>query len=166
MATLRNADTYDVDPSRIALWGYSAGAHLSLLAANHSRKAPAASDCEESQATIQACVAGAAPTDLRAFGEARPVRDLLGGSPEELGGVYLDASPLFGVSPQNPPTFLYHGRGDWIVDVDHSRRMRNALAEAGVTVELVESSRGHFSEAIFAQDSIEKALEFLDGQFG
>lgn len=162
-----NAAAFGVDPARIVVWGYSAGAHLSLLAANRSGRPPAASACVAKQATVQAAVGGAAPTDLRLLGQTRPVRDLLGGAPAEVGeGVYLEASPLFGVDTGNPPTFLYHGRGDWVVDIEHSRRMRNALADAGVTVELFETAGGHVSEGLFPEESVDRALDFLDRELG
>jgi acetyl esterase/lipase len=150
-----------IDPDRIALWGYSAGGHLSLLAAARPEWA-AGSTCDGVPAEVQACVAGAGPTDLRLLGGAGPVRRFLGGSPEEISLVYEEASPLLAADSDYPPTFLYHGRNDWIVDVEHSRRMRDALQEAGVTVELFEIDGGHVSAARFAEEPINRAFDFLD----
>ena len=151
-----------IDPDRIALWGYSAGGHLSLLAAARPELATPGSWCADVAADIQACVAGAGPTDLRLLGDARPVQEFLGGSPEAISAVYVEASPLLAAHSDYPPTFLYHGRDDWVVDVEHSRRMHEALEASGVTVELFETDGGHMSTARFAEEPIERAFDFLD----
>ena len=113
-------------------------------------------------ARVQACVAGAAPTDLRLLGRAGPVQDFLGGAPDEIEEVYEEASPLLAADGDHPPTFLYHGRADWIVDVEHSRQMRDALSAEGVTVELLETDDGHISAARTAEVPIDRGFDFLD----
>lgn len=157
-----HAEEFGIDPERIALWGYSAGAHLSLLAAARPDLAAAGERCAQVPATVQACVAGAGPTDLRLLGAAGPVRDFLGGSPAEILPVYEEASPLLAADGDHPPTFLYHGRSDWIVDVEHSRQMHDALEAAGVTVELLETDDGHITAARIAELPIDRGFDFLD----
>ena len=157
-----NADSLGIDPNRIALWGYSAGGHLSLLAAARPELAASGSPCADVPAEVQACVADAGPTDLRLLGGARSVQQFLGGSPEEILPIYKEASPLLAAESDHPPTFLYHGRGDWIVNVEHSRRMRDALEAAGVPVELFETNDGHISAARFAEEPIDRGFDFLD----
>ncbi|MFP6664487.1 MAG: alpha/beta hydrolase [Deltaproteobacteria bacterium] len=158
----RNAAELGVDPERIGLWGYSAGAHLSMLAATRSESGAAQRRCPGLGAEVQACVGGSTPTDLRSFGDVLTLRNFLGGSPEEIAEVYEDASPILAVDEEYPPTFLYHGTADWIVDIEHSRRFRDALVALGVPVELVETDQGHFSGALFADESIGQAFDFLD----
>ncbi|MEO2169915.1 MAG: alpha/beta hydrolase [bacterium] len=157
-----NAADLGVDPERIALWGYSAGAHLSMLAATRPERGAAGERCAGIRVEVQACVGGSTPTDLRSFGDVRTLRNFLGGSPEEIAEIYEDASPILAVDEEHPPTFLYHGTADWIVDIEHSRRFRDALAAAGVPVQLVETDNGHFSGALFADESIGQAFDFLD----
>lgn len=157
-----NAEALDIDPDRIALWGYSAGGHLSLLAAARPELASDDSRCADVPATVQACVAGAGPSDLRLLGGTRPVQAFLGGSPEEIPLIYEEASPLLAADSDSPPTFLYHGRDDWIVNIEHSRRMRDALGTAGVSVELFETGGGHLSVARFGAEPLDRAFDFLD----
>lgn len=162
----RNAERLGVDPQRIALWGYSAGAHLSALAGSR----PEALDLEAwvhgEDATVQACVLGSAPTDLRRFGDARAVRRFLGGAPSEHPERVEAASPVFAVHDATPPTFLYHGRDDWVVGVEHSHDLRDALAAREVPVELVETSRGHLTQLICPGEVVGDALAFLDRWLG
>ncbi len=158
----RNADRLRIDPQRIAVWGYSAGAHLSVLAASRPEAASPNDDCPSDLARVQACILGSTPADLRRFGDVRSVRHFLGGSPSEIAEVYEDASPILAVDAQNPPTFLYHGRADWVVDIEHSRELRSALEAAGVPVQLVETNRGHFSQALFSEEATGHAFDFLD----
>lgn len=158
----RNAARLGVDPRRIALWGYSAGAHLSALAGSRPEGTNPSDPRRNEDARVQACVLGSGPSDLGLLGDVRPVRRFLGRPPAEIPEVVRAASPVFAVHSKSPPTFLYHGRDDWVVDVEHSRVLCDALAEAGVPVQLVETARGHLTQLICPDEIIAQALVFLD----
>jgi acetyl esterase/lipase len=158
----RHAARLRVDPRRIALWGYSAGAHLSALAGSRPEATNPNDVCGSEDARVQACVLGSGPTDLRRLGDIGPVRRFLGGPLAEIPQVVKAASPVFAVHSESPPTFLYHGRDDWVVSVEHSRALRDALAAVDVPVQLVETARGHLTQLICPDETIAHALAFLD----
>ena len=62
---------------------------------------------------------------------------MMGGTPEEVPGVYRSASPVSLASKQTAPILLIHGTGDEIVPCGESERFASALAEAGAEHELV-----------------------------
>lgn len=150
----QQAGALDLDPHRIAAFGYSAGGHLAALLATD--QAP------DAEARVQAAVAGGAPTDLARFGDARVMRRLLGGAPAELPSRARAASPLTYASADDPPLFLYHGRYDWWVDPAHARVLHDRLAAAGVAAQYLEVPHGHLTTFALDDEPVAAATAFLD----
>lgn len=133
-----NAAADGVDPERVVLIGRSAGAHLALLAAYRSREAP----CGPT-ARVAGVVALYGPTDLIKGYEipAEPdlidgrsaLRDLLGGTPDQVRDRYLDATPQSWVASA-VPTLLLHGAADQLVYPRHSEDLAARLRERDVPV--------------------------------
>lgn len=147
-----NAEAEGVDRTRIAVWGYSAGGYLGqLVALKHGRE----------KADVKAIVAGSAPSDLILYANGGLIRRYLGGEAnyEKL----IDAaSPIMHVTKNSPPTFLYHGTKDKLVQPFHSSELAMALSREGVPHEVFWlQGKGHIS-AFFGQDeAIEAAINFL-----
>lgn len=66
------------------------------------------------------------------------MKNLLGGQPDEVPEAYDLASPVNFVSPQSPPTLLFHGEHDQIVPVTATRLLYKKLLENNVPVVYVE----------------------------
>lgn len=147
-----------LDSSRIAVLGYSAGAHLAAQAAlaPNPRVPPPV-----------ALIGGAGPYDLTRYPDSRIVRTFLGGVPAAVGAqTYRDASPLFKVSPAAPPTYLWHGTWDTLVGLDQSRDLARALQAAGVEVVLKERfGRGHITNFLLDDEAWEEIRVFIAEAF-
>jgi len=150
----RRAATLGIDPQRLAVLGYSAGAHLGLVIGttpNPRVPRPAA------------LVLGAGPYDLRDYTSSPLVRTFLGGPPTSVGPeIYADASPLADVSTQTPPTYLWHGNWDLTVDIEQSRNLARALKNAQVPHTLTERfGRGHITNFLVDAEEWEHMQAFL-----
>lgn len=153
-----------VDPDRIAGLGFSAGAHLvSLLAAVTSSDHPDKAPWNPQQDSLVAVVVGGLPADLRAFGSGRLLRELLGGTQEEVPERYRRASPAAWVTPAMPPHFLFHGTWDNLVPVQQSRDFYQQLREAGVPGQLyLMHGHGHATSFLFRGYPIHQGMHFLE----
>lgn len=150
----KSSDKYKLDPKRIAVWGYSAGAHLAcMLATQPTPDAP----------PIMAVVAGGAPCDFLNIPEDSNVLSLvMGGSRKELPQLYHDVSPLNFANAKCPPTLFFHGSTDLIVPSATSRRMHDALKSCGVETEYVTiEDKGHLTTFLDGT-ARRKAIEFLN----
>jgi acetyl esterase/lipase len=143
-----------IDPSRVYLWGGSAGGHLASLAAvtcGVTEYDPQPSTGRLSRSQINAlkgikappvddCVQGAAlwygVFDLEHVPSVN-VAGLLGCDPAECRDVARAASPLYRIGKNVPPMLLIHGTKDETVDVSQSKAMTTALKAAGAKAELL-----------------------------
>ncbi len=121
------ADELAIDPKRIGAIGGSAGGTMSLLIAIDS---PA-----DKFTGIQAVVALYPATDLT---NRKLVNQLMfGHSPDERPDLYKAASPLVQVGKNFPPTLLFHGTADTVVEHEQSELLAARFKELGVKHELI-----------------------------
>jgi len=177
-----NARALGVDPRRVCVFGYSAGAHLSLMAGftrpgdglddttppsakiRHFGNGPEWVERPPSDLSVRVVVGGGTPSNLFTGSYNKYYERLFGRPPTEIPETYRRASPLSYVRAGLPATFLYHGAHDWIVDVEQSRLLRQKLAEAHVDVEYLEVTLGHLVTYYFDEKEVGAAIRFIEAR--
>ena len=151
-----NAAKYGVDPDRVGLFGFSAGAHLALLHAYRSTERVQAVAGFSSPTglpnllTGQDCAASACnPLSVNEYASAKAQKfggncHLSGcfGSPGGCAGNacsfrFSGVSPIQSVDASDPPTFLAHHSNDALVPYSQTTNLRNRLKGYGLHVETV-----------------------------
>ncbi len=156
-----NAAKFNIDPNRIGITGTSAGGHLSLLIAtaddNINTGAPDPVDRVSSR--VQAVAVLFPPTDLLNWGGPGfnfvNAKELI--KPSKVWGavdfkiwnekfalyeevtdtstrnkIGKEISPIYFVSPDDPPVFIIHGDADMTVPLQQSKNIISLFNEAGV----------------------------------
>ena len=149
-----HASDYDIDPTRIMLWGVEAGGQIAAMvgascgvnvlepAADANSKAPITSDC------VQGVIDWAGPVDLAgwepnaghepAAGTPTPLGAYMGCEPSDCApGVIKAASPLSYLNTMTPPFLIQHGAADALVPMTQSRALYDALQSLHVPSTLV-----------------------------
>ena len=131
-----------LDLDGVTVIGHSAGGHLALWASSRDRlpdgapgKLEGASPVRVARVIAQAGVCDLAGAYRRWHGGA--VRDLMGGSPEDLPERYAAGDPMR-LLPLSMPALLVHGTLDATVSVELARSYERAARAAGSEIELVE----------------------------
>lgn len=156
------AATYSIDPDRMALVGWSAGAHLAMLAAYEPGALP-----------MRAVVSYYGPVNLAAGYYDPPVPDpidttavlesFLGGNPEQLPELYQQASPIFAVRPGLPPTLLIYGQRDHVVQLSYGQQMYEQLTSSGNPAALIAIPWAeHAFDAVFRGPGNQIALYYTE----
>jgi acetyl esterase/lipase len=151
-----HAADYGIDPNHIGITSGSSGGHLALMVGltGDDGKPDSKDPVERVSSRCQSIVAWFPPTDLinwggpdgyKAMDQARPgffehilgkVTDL----PEQLKSI----SPIYQVTPDDPPLLLIHGDKDKTVPVQQSEIMKAKYEETGLKVKLiVQPGGGH-----------------------
>lgn len=143
-----HADELGADPTRIGLWGDSAGGHLVLLlAASQTNASYPGPRLRTDPSRLRAVAALYPPTDLVALdraeqraGIARIVRDFVGAEPDAAPQRWRDASPIEQAHAGIPPTLILQGTRDLLVPASQATRFAARLAAVGAPhrLEIVE----------------------------
>ncbi|HAA46524.1 MAG: lipase/esterase [Halomonas sp. 54_146] len=160
-----NAGEWQVDTQRIVGVGFSSGAHLVSLLALAGVEGPLAEPYGGEQSRLAAVLAGGLPSDLLKFNDGRLVVDFIGGTRAEENAAYRLASPARQITPQAPPFFLFHGKWDQLVPVDHATDFYQALQDNHIESELyLQRFRGHFASFLLRGSAIDAGIAFLNRQ--
>lgn len=151
----QRAQSYGVAASRIGIWGFSAGGHLAATAATHFDKGnPGAQDALDRISSRPDFAILAYPvisftTDYVHKGSRR---NLLGEPFDAKLAASLSNETQ--VTPETPPTFLFHTNEDTGVPPENSVLFYLALRKAGVPAEMHIYEKGPHGVGLAQKDAI------------
>jgi acetyl esterase/lipase len=170
----KNADFFHIDPTRIGLFGYSAGAQLASLAGVSFGDAylETAKGNHDFDSSVKSIVAVSGPTDLAQVEDHAPAQcapidtddpnsiyyNLFGVPLSTIPETVQLANPVNYLSADDPPIFLVHGAEDCVVPYYQSQLLFDAYQAQGLDATLYTlSPKGH-TVSIYSQAALITAL--------
>jgi acetyl esterase/lipase len=137
-----HAAKYRIDPSRVGIWGGSAGGHLTALTAltckDTSLDPAAAKDlCASAAVTWYGVFNFGALTAQRGGGGDDAAERLMGCNGRCSAETYALASPVTFIDAKDPPFLLIHGTEDKVVPIGQSYEAEKRFKAAGVPVQVL-----------------------------
>jgi acetyl esterase/lipase len=142
-----HAAEYGIDPTRVAVWGESAGGYLASMAATEPEyKLNAAVDFFGASDLTSVAAGFDAETAAALMGpkSAIPAYIIGSGRPAEHLEEFRQADPANRVTAQTPPFLLLHGDDDRMIAPAQTARIHQALRAVGVpSIRYVVKDAGH-----------------------
>jgi acetyl esterase/lipase len=170
-----HASEYGYDPQRIAVWGASAGGHLTALLAvtGQVRDFDVGENLDQSSA-VQCAIDWFGPADFPAYDPNLPtpmvqrenpasvIALLFGGPISQKLELAKRGSPVTWVTKDAAPLLIMQGTNDPLVPLGQSQRLADKFKEAGatVTLEVIEGA-GHGSPQFTTPERIKLMTDFL-----
>ena len=170
-----HAKDYGYDPKRVAVWGASAGGHLTALLAvtGQMRDFDVGENLDQSSA-VQCAVDLFGPADFPAYDPSLPepmvqrenpdsvIAQLLGGPVSQKMELAKRASPITWVTKNAAPMLIMQGSDDPLVPMDQSRRLADKLKAAGAEVKLdIIEGAGHGTKEFWTIEKLKAIAAFL-----
>ncbi len=171
-----NANLWNIDPNRLAILGYSAGAQLAslegTLSGNESFIASSSGDAKiKSQVRLVVDYSGA--TDLEYIGKYQTKSTIYNITTTALGNVsyrtnpdlWVEASPATYISSDDPIFCIIHGTSDMVVPIQVAQSFVAKLQAAGVETHFIKIPNGdhqiltNYNENLIARYSLEPLLK-------
>lgn len=157
---ISKSNEYKFNANKIVLFGASAGAHLALMQGYQYN----------TNNRIKVIVDLFGPTDLIDLynNPSNPTYPtllamFLSGTPATNNAMYRSASPIFSITPQAPPTIIFHGTSDNVVPIAQSNSLNSALAVANVAKQyVVYAGEGHGWTGANMLDTYTKTVAFIN----
>ena len=149
------AGEFGIAPDRIGIWGFSAGGHLASTAGTHFDAGdPNAADPIDRVGCRPDFMILAYPVIMFSSEHTHKgsQRNLLGANPDPK--LVESLSNEKQVTPETPPTFLFHTTEDKGVPPENSVYFYLALRKAGVPVEMHIYERGEHGVGLAPRDSV------------
>ncbi len=131
------AQEFGIAPDRIGMMGFSAGGHLTATAGTHfdNGNAQAIDPLDRASSRPDFLILGYPVISFTApLAHQGSVKNLLGENPDPV--LIKELSNELQVTPQTPPSFLFHTSDDGSVPVENSVAFYLALRKAGVAAEM------------------------------
>jgi acetyl esterase/lipase len=168
-----NSTQYNIDNSRIALIGFSAGGHLASLIglSNNNRVKSFYHDGKKPNFKINLVLDFYGPSDFSTLkgnddkDPKNPVSLLLGGMVADRPDLAKEASPVTYIDKKDPPFLIVQGEKDESVNPDQSISLSNRLKSAGVKNELIIVPAAPHYGVMFDADFIRKRILFFLDQY-
>lgn len=171
------AAQYRLDPARIGVWGFSAGAHLATLLGTSGEAGEFDREVGnfEYSSQVQAVAAFAPVVDFSRCLDFSPIAEfntplspearLLGGPIQENLALAQQANPLHYLSRNCPPFLIIHGEADEVVPIEHSLLLKEALESAGVDTNLYIVPGGGHGIGDLSQPESAKIIKMIGSFF-
>lgn len=160
-----HAGDHKVNPKRLGVFGGSAGGHLSLMlgcATGPVGEEPDAK-AKSNEGRVAAVAAYFPPVDLTGIVGPNDRFPALDFAQEDAKYV----SPIFHVTPDDPPTILIHGDADDLVPISHSQDIYAKFQEAKVPVDFITiEGAGHGFKDEDGKRAISAVVAWFDEHLG
>jgi len=150
-----HAADYAIEPDKIGIWGFSAGGHLASTTGTHfDAGEPGAADPIDRKSSRPDFMILSYPviSFSTPYVHRGSMRNLLGENPDPKLAASLSNETQ--VTPQTPPTILFHTSGDTAVPPENSVLFYLALRRAGVPAEMHIYERGEHGVGLALVDPI------------